>query len=112
VHSSDFLGIALDPAPRDRSIIVGISVWTPCYFRPLPRRIEQNDELATLIASGIEILIVLGRELPIAEQRDGVTCSPGVKLDPVGEDVSRNIRVVPELDGQSFSREVPWRRRY
>src|SRR6202041_819346 len=58
------------------------------------------------------VLVILGGELPISEQRDGVTCAPGVKLDPLRKDVGRDIRLVPELNPQNVSSVMPWRRRY
>src|SRR6185312_8146145 len=50
VYGTELSRIALNPAPHQRSVVVDITIWTPCYSRPLPYRVEEDTESATLIS--------------------------------------------------------------
>src|SRR6266581_6693460 len=65
VHDTELLRVTLDPASHDRRIVVGVSVRTPGYSRPLPRCIEEHDEFAGLISRRIKILVAVRGELAI-----------------------------------------------
>jgi hypothetical protein len=60
---------------------VDITIWTPRYSCPLPYRVEEDAESATLISGRIQILIVLRGELIIREERNRVTWTFLVKFD-------------------------------
>src|SRR5882757_9418856 len=111
VYRPELSWIALNPAPHQRSIIVDIAIGTPRYSCPLPDRVEQDAEPATLIPGRIQILIVLRRELVVSEERDGVTWTFPVKLDTGWKDMDRYIGIVPEFHRQDIAREMPGRRR-
>ena len=81
VYSTEFFWITLDPASHQRSVVVGITIWTPSYSCPLPYRVEEDAESATLISGRIEILIVLRGELVVCEECNGVTWTFRIKLD-------------------------------
>jgi hypothetical protein len=81
VHRADLSRKALNPASHQRSIIVDITIWTPRYSCPLPYRVEEDAESATLISGRIQILIVLRGELIIREERNRVTWTFLVKFD-------------------------------
>src|SRR5882672_9244677 len=87
VYSTEFSRITLDPASHQRSVVVDIAIWTPCYSRPLPHRVEEDAESATLISGRIEILIVLRGELVVCEERNRVAWTFPVKLDTPWKDM-------------------------
>jgi hypothetical protein len=81
VYGTELSRITLNPASDQRSVVVDIAIWTPRYSCPLPYRIEENAEPATLISGRIQMLIVLRSELIIREERDRVTWTAIIKLD-------------------------------
>jgi hypothetical protein len=77
----------LNPTSHRRSVVVDITIWTPRYPCPLPYRVEDDAESATLISGRIQILIVLRRELIVREERNRVTWILLVKFDTGGKDM-------------------------
>jgi hypothetical protein len=67
VYGGEFSWIALDPASHQGGIVIDITIWTPRYSLPFPRRVEENAEPAALISGRIEILVVLRGELIVCE---------------------------------------------
>jgi hypothetical protein len=87
VYGTELSRIALNPASDQRSVVVDIAVWTPRYACPLPYRVEEDTEPATLISGRIQMLIVLSSELIIREECDRVTWTFIVKLDTGWKDM-------------------------
>jgi hypothetical protein len=87
VYGTELSRIALNPASDQRSVVVDIAIWTPCYACPLPYRVEEDTEPATLISGRIQMLIVLSSELIIREECDRVTWPFIVKLDTGWKDM-------------------------
>src|SRR5258708_27814278 len=81
VYSPKLSRIALNPASHQRSVVVDIAIWTPRYPCPLPYRVEENAESATLISGRIQILIILRGELVVCEECNRVTRTCLIKLD-------------------------------
>jgi len=81
VYGTEFSWITLDPASHQGSVVIGITIWTPCYSCPLPHRVEEDAESATLVSGMIEILIVLRGELIVCEERNRVSWTLLIKLD-------------------------------
>ena len=109
VNGTELLWIALDPTSQHSRIVVDIGIRTPRDARSFPHGIQENAESATLVASRIEIFVVLRGELIIREERDGVSGAIGLELNARGKSVDRHIGIIPELDGQNVTREIPWR---
>jgi hypothetical protein len=77
-----------------------------------PGRIQENAEAATLVASRIEIFVVLRGELKIREERNRVFDAIDLELNARGKSVDRHVGIIPKLDGQNVTREIPWRWRH
>jgi hypothetical protein len=82
VYGTELSRIALNPASHQRSVVVDVTIWTPCYSCPLPYRVEEDAEPATLISGRIEILIVPRGELVVGEKCNRVAWTSLIKLDP------------------------------
>src|SRR5689334_21550474 len=54
VYRTERSRIALNPASHQRSVVVDITIWTPRYAFPLPHRVEEKTEPATLISGRIQ----------------------------------------------------------
>jgi hypothetical protein len=87
VHSTELSRITLDPASHQGGVVIGIAIWTPCYSRALPHRVEEDAEPATLISGRIEILVILCGELIVGEKSNGAAWAFLVKLDAGRKDV-------------------------
>jgi len=81
VYRTDLSRKALNPASHQRSVVVDITIWTPSYSCPLPYRVEEDAESATLISGRIEILIALRGELVVCEERNAMAWTFLIKLD-------------------------------
>jgi hypothetical protein len=81
VYSTELSRIALNPASHQRSVVVDITIWTPRYSSPLPYRVEEDAESATLISGRIEMFVVLRGELIFREQCNGVAWTFLIELD-------------------------------
>jgi hypothetical protein len=78
---------------------------------PLPYRVEEDAESATLISGRIQILIALRGELVVCEECNRVTWTFLVKLDTSWKDMDGYIWIIPKLHRQHVTCEVPgWRR--
>src|SRR3984893_11059828 len=87
VYSTELSRIALNPASHQRGVVVDIAIRTPRYSRPLPCRVEEDTEPATLISGRIQLLIVLRSKLIIREECDRVTWTAIIKLDTGWKDL-------------------------
>jgi hypothetical protein len=47
VYRTELSRKALNPTSHQRSVVIGITVWTPRYSCPLPYRVEEDAESAT-----------------------------------------------------------------
>src|SRR5260370_20691569 len=111
VYGTEFSWIALDPASHQGSVVIGITIWTPRYSRPLPHRVEEDGESATLISCRVEILIVLRGELVVCEERNRMAWTFPIKLDTRRKDMDRYIGIIPEFHRPNVTCEMPgWRR--
>jgi hypothetical protein len=81
MYSAELSRIALNPASHQRSVVVDITIWTPRYSCPLPHRVDENAEPATLISGRIEIFVVLRGELVVCEKCNRVAWTFLIKLD-------------------------------
>jgi hypothetical protein len=81
VYSTELSRIALNPASHQRGVVVDITIWTPRYSCPVPYRVEEDAESATLISGRIKVLVVLRGELVVCEECDRVAWTFLVKLD-------------------------------
>ncbi len=81
VYGTELSWITLDPTSHQGSVVIRITIWTPRYPCPLPHRVEEDGELATLIPGGVKILIVLRGELVVCEERNRVAWMFLIKLD-------------------------------
>src|SRR6266700_485191 len=111
VYSTELSRVALNPASHQCSVVVDIAIWTPRYSCPLPYRVEEDAEPATLISRGIQILIVLRRELVVCEERDRVTWTFLIRLHTRRKDLDRYIGIIPKFHRQDITCEMPGRRR-
>src|SRR5258708_13186320 len=82
VYGTELSRIALNPASHQRSVVVDVTIWTPCYSCPLPYRVEEDAEPATLISGRIEILIVPRGELVVGEKSNTLPCTSPTTLAP------------------------------
>src|SRR5882757_9011239 len=87
VYDTELSRIALNPASHQGSVVVDITIWTPRYSCPLPYRVEEDAEPATLIPGGIQILIVLRGELVICEDCNRMTWTFLIELDAGWKDM-------------------------
>jgi hypothetical protein len=87
VYSTELSRIALNPTSHQRSVVVDIAIGTPRYSCPLPYRVEEDTESATLISGGIQIFIVLRGELVVCEECNRASWTFRIKLDTGWKDM-------------------------
>src|SRR5882672_9153237 len=87
VYATELSRITLDPASHQGSVVIGIAIWTPCYSRSLPHRVEEDAEPAALISGRIEMLVVLRGELVVREECNRMTWTFLIKLDTRRKDI-------------------------
>src|ERR1700692_1507328 len=110
VNNTELSRITLDPASHQGSVIIGITIWTPCYSRSLPRRVEEDTEPATLISGRIELRVVLRCELIVCEERNRVARASLIKLDARRKGIDGQIGIIPKLHRQNVTCKMPgWR---
>src|SRR5260221_4797317 len=111
VYSTEFSWMTLNPASHQGSVVIGVTIWTPGYSRPLPHRVEEDAEPATLISGRVEILVVLRGELVVGEECNRVAWTFLIKLDTRWKGMDRYIGIISKLHSQNYTRGMPgWRR--
>ncbi len=110
-HLAEALRIALTPTASDRCVVVHKNVWTVRDRLTLELGVDENKKFAILVARRVEIFLVTAAELPIVEERVGVTVCSAIWIEPARQDCCDRVGVCPKFNVEKIRRVIPrrWR---
>jgi hypothetical protein len=100
----------LDEATHQGGIVVNEDVRAVRDWLAVMQRVDQQEELAVLVARRVQQLVVRAGELPVDEEGSGVSIGSRVDGQAGGQGGGAGGRVGPEFYDEKIARIMPWRR--